>query len=420
MNFRAVSLLVVASACTLASGCSKNCPTAPQPIPPGTPPVPDPAEVVGHNPASGASNVLVTTDGILITFSLGLDPSTLSDATINVATASGQASCRFEYATRQVRVRPRQGLMASSTYTVTVTQGVHDSLARPIARGVSWSFSTEPGVSASGIIATNTSWTAAGSPIILTADVQVAYGVTLSIGPGTVIDGRGHQIDTYGTTQAIGAAGNRVRFNNVKLYGGNNQQAQPFALVVQHAEFHGGAVTPSPGYGTVVLRDSRLFDATAPSLWYPTGPCFIERNIFIDCDGIACGALQPVYVTNNVFYRQRTPFAVRAWTQTAPSQFQVTRNSFLSTDRVALEIQPGGYNGQMLATNNYFGTTDAATIADMVYDKSDDLSCNAYIQYEPYLTAPDPATPDPTGLFLVSRVHPSTVNRQQAAMRWGR
>jgi hypothetical protein len=284
---------------------------------------------------------------------------------------------------------------------------------------VSWSFSTEPGVSASGIIATNTSWTAAESPIILTVDVQVAYGVTLSIGPGAVIDGRGHQIETYGTTQAIGAIGSRVSFNNVRVYGGDNQPAQPFALVVQYAEFHGGAVTPSPGYGTVVLRDSRLFDATPPSVWYPTGPCFIERNIFVDCDGISCGALQPVYVTNNVFFRQRTPFAVQAWTQTSPSEFQVTRNSFLSTDRVALEIQPGGYHGQMLATNNYFGTTDAATIADMVYDKSDDLSCNAYIQYEPHLTAPDPATPDPTGLFIAKRAgfSPATGERFTAQER---
>lgn len=382
----------------LVGGCSteKN-PTIVYLPAPGTPGVPNAAEVVTHTPGTNATAVSVSMDAILIDFSLGLDPSTLTDATIIVAVGASTVPCRFQYHSRQVEVRPRQGFMASSTYSVTVTQGVHDSLARPIPRQVVWSFSTESGTSVSGIISSNTTWQPALSPFILTANVQVAYGVTLAIAPGVVVDGRGREIATYGTTQAIGTAASRVQFHSVTLLGGSNPSNQPFVLLVQYAEFHGGLVSPSPGYGTVTLRDSRLFDATPPSIWYPTGPCFIERNTFVNCDGIQAGgfydAAHAVYVRNNLFYGQRTGFAVSAWSQREPTDFQVTGNSFLSTDRIALEVERGYTSAYMLGTGNYWGTTDLRTIEDMIYDRNDDLACASAISYQPILTAPHRDTP---------------------------
>ena len=50
----------------------------------------------------------------------------------------------------------------------------------------------------------------------------------------------------------------------------------------------------------------------------------------------------------------------------------------------------------MAATGNWWGTTDIGTIEGMIYDRNDDSDSASTIPFEPFLTAPDPLTPDPT------------------------
>jgi hypothetical protein len=49
----------------------------------------------------------------------------------------------------------------------------------------------------------------------------------------------------------------------------------------------------------------------------------------------------------------------------------------------------------MIATNNFWNTTDTGIIDAMIYDQEDDFNCASIIQYEPFLTEPHPDTPIP-------------------------
>ena len=96
-----------------------------------------------------------------------------------------------------------------------------------------------------------------------------------------------------------------------------------------------------------------------------------------------------------MFYNQ-TEYSVQNWNSSDTSETIVEYNSFLSTDRIAVVVKPGYSNSEMIALNNYWGTTDTQTIQSMIYDRNDDLNCASYISYDPFLTEPPPSTPDPT------------------------
>jgi len=66
------------------------------------------------------------------------------------------------------------------------------------------------------IISSNLTWLA-GQVIDLTADVQIAPGVTLTIEPGAVINGHGHKIEALGRLIADGTTAQPITFNNVAL-----------------------------------------------------------------------------------------------------------------------------------------------------------------------------------------------------------
>ena len=66
-----------------------------------------------------------------------------------------------------------------------------------------------------GIINENTVWDLAGSPYIITNEVQIADNVTLTIKPGVVVN-EGN-IRVWGTLSAIGTNDLKINFNNVHI-----------------------------------------------------------------------------------------------------------------------------------------------------------------------------------------------------------
>jgi len=70
-------------------------------------------------------------------------------------------------------------------------------------------------VNVSGPIITNTTWTAANSPYILTDDVTINEGITLTIEPGVTVMGEiGTLLAVNGRLEAIGTPSQPITFTS--------------------------------------------------------------------------------------------------------------------------------------------------------------------------------------------------------------
>jgi len=245
-----------------------------------------------------------------------------------------------------------------------------------------------------GIIDTDTTWDLADSPYNIIADVQIAENVTLTVYPGVIIsNGR---IRVWGTFSAIGTELLKVFLNSVYIKGEDIKSI----VNIEFSEFNGGSLDHHDD-GYLTLRNSILQDLEMFNIHDSLG-ANIEKNIFINSAGITVGNKNDVkvFIRNNIFYQQISGYAVQNWASYQTSETIVEYNSFLSTNRIALMLPPGYDNAKITATNNYWNTTDTNVIDSMIFDKSDDLSCSGYIEYEPFLMEPHPDTP----IFIINQL----------------
>jgi hypothetical protein len=252
-----------------------------------------------------------------------------------------------------------------------------------------------------GIIRESVVWTVDKSPYHLTDKIQVSEGVTLTIEPGVIVDGNGHAIQVWGTLEINGTAQNRVRIADTHIEPGNNQYDAPrFVITITGAEIIGGSVYRQTGnaiYGTLELTDSILRKTTDPVvLWYPTSPVTIERNVFDNTCGIVAITDVVISIQDNVFFQQMCwkPYigainlVASYWVEPI-----IRYNSFLSTDRVAIWIDTPYTHDTVDATGNFWNTLDQDAIADMIFDRNDDLAAPSEVLYKPYLSQRHAMTP---------------------------
>jgi hypothetical protein len=254
-----------------------------------------------------------------------------------------------------------------------------------------------------GILSGDTVWTLENSPYVLTKDIQIPNGVTLTIRSGAIVKGNNYSIKVWGTLKVSGMNNQMVKFDETNIELGTADKTQPPSLIdIQYAVIDGGSIYYPTGNsinGSLILRDSLIKNINSSIhsyiyLWYPVSDCYIERNIFVNSGGISVGISGPdVFIRNNVFIEQTTPFAVENWAAYS-GQTIVQYNSFLSNDRIALRLPSGYSSAAMIADHNYWNTTDISVIESMIFDKNDELGCAGYITYMPILDKPDQNTPN--------------------------
>jgi len=100
--------------------------------------------VTSTNPSNGETGVSVATN-ITATFSKDMSATTINKDTFTLKhdsiTVEGQVT--YNQGTRVATFSPNESLAFLTTYTATLTTGVMDASGTPLAKEVTWSFTTE-------------------------------------------------------------------------------------------------------------------------------------------------------------------------------------------------------------------------------------------------------------------------------------
>ncbi|MDW8023844.1 MAG: PKD domain-containing protein, partial [Nitrososphaerota archaeon] len=278
-----------------------------------------------------------------------------------------------------------------------------------LVKAVNHSYS---GTYVGGIIWENTTWTLENSPYIIMKTVQIPENVTLIIEPGvTVIASpslpeREFLFVFAGKIYAHGASDSKITFDGGGKNGffGHVSYDRPTALLsLKHCIIKNGSFLIWPesgGYGCYLeLKYSEIVGITRGSdipIWHSNQDIFIEQNIFVDSAGFRfASSVSSVYIKNNLFIGCRPGVygaLIVNWYCGSGGATIVKYNSFIGAKNV-LSLPEGYFNAAIIATENYWGTTDTGVIDSMIYDKKDNIKCSSFIEYLPILTEPHPNTP---------------------------
>jgi uncharacterized protein YjdB len=221
--------------------------------------------------------------------------------------------------------------------------------------------------------------------------VQIAEGVTVTIGPGTVVYGNGKEVQNWGNFIAIGGTSNKITFDNLNL---NSKTGGSYDL--QYCVFNSGTILANyQGFtGHLNLKYCEINHLTSQIvLYYPNSDCIFEGNIFKNFYGFNIWTQYKFTFKNNRF-EQISGYSISLVDISIPTEdIVIMGNSFMDKGQVQIRIYPGGSVPDVDAKNNYWNTTDPNVISSMIYDKNDDLGCPGYVLFTPYLTSPDPLTP---------------------------
>jgi hypothetical protein len=261
-------------------------------------------------------------------------------------------------------------------------------------------------VTLSGVNATDLTLSTAQAPYVLNEDIQV--GQTLEVGPGVVIIGNGHAIRAVNDVSLLGTAEQRITLKNVRLLPGSTDHKLPAKVRYENVDFIDSDILPATGsarYLSFVMIGCRVTGSKDLYVWYPFNELRIERNVFISTGGISVGvntSISSASISHNYFEDvsviERTNASIFVWANYSNNPISVQYNTYASVGAPSVAVTGDGC--LVNASNSYWGTTDESVIAKMIFDKNDDLTVKDTIAYEPFLTSPDPTTPDRNGNFV--------------------
>lgn len=249
---------------------------------------------------------------------------------------------------------------------------------------------------AQGIIRTDTTWKASGSPLYLMSRVQVAAGATLTIEPGVRVYGNGNFLESWGNLSVVGTNDKPILLGDVYLADYSSPEA-PAQDIFAYVEFlNGGFFQPansaSVNVSDCVFRTGWFTQLLATS---PAAAHHFERNVFRGCGPIM--SQSPITFINNVFVAEANGCSHGV---EANNVVTATYNSFLlSGDEDAdFYLTLGSKSADV--RNNYWGGRADTDVPERISDNNDDLNLAGVADYLPTLSAPHPDTPPPDKTYF--------------------
>jgi hypothetical protein len=239
----------------------------------------------------------------------------------------------------------------------------------------------------SGEFDTDTVWDLAGSPYTLIGDLQINNGVMLTINDGVVVNNPdGYQVVVYGIIQAQAAVNNPVVFNSVKL-----NVASAGTVILDYAEFNEGHIQNNLGFEHFTITNCWFYETNYLRINARTDSYF-DSNILTNAGYVELIANtsshdRDIYARWNRFYGKHPTLALKSCFKVSyegSDRLIIHSNDFLDDNTYAISLDTN--TATVDASNNYWGTTDAAVIATRINDSNDNPSILGTVIFEPFAT----------------------------------
>ena len=263
----------------------------------------------------------------------------------------------------------------------------------------------------SGIISSDTTWTAADSPYIVTGNILVEEGVTLTIGQSVIVrfDGN-YYILVEGTLSAVGTTGNMITFTSNKsipapgdwgqIYFSDSSDDVNCILKYCIIEYGGGlsvgAGSTRAGIQARMSSPTLSNNVIAHNAGHGGIACIDDASPIISNNtitsnanaGIHCaGNIPRPSIANNTIILNKIGIYLFLHCYPIIKYNNIHNNS-------DYDIQLYNDVPDVDATYNYWGTISTTVIGQHIYDFYDDYTLGKVI-YVPFLTEPVPCAPTP-------------------------
>ncbi|MBN7795943.1 hypothetical protein [Parahaliea mediterranea] len=264
-----------------------------------------------------------------------------------------------------------------------------------------------------------------GSPYTVTSDIQLGPEAPLFIDAGVTLNSTsptGNRIVAYSNLYLLGKPKQKVRINDLNIetaYNGQTstidinhtlitypktQDVRTPSLDMVFTEAGGYArLTDSEIHASVFFNagTSERVSSTLSSGKSPLMATRIERNRFVD-SGLLLLIDTELLIKNNLWSGEGTELVVR---RAGKSKIVATQNSFLATTpessfpgsesqwNNSVIIEPNSTSQEVDLSNNFWGTTNRAEVADEIWDANDTFDVEVTGVFEPVLGKPHPKTP---------------------------
>ena len=256
-----------------------------------------------------------------------------------------------------------------------------NSLSVPVLSGNTYAGNGLNGVGWYSNVVADTTWTAAGGPYVLSAQVLVNGGATLTIQAGTVVKVLGGaylQVQANGAVQAMGTVGSPIVFTSLKddSVGGdtNNDGAasapaagdwagvlvySDTASLLDHVvvRYAGGYVNYNQysaltaGNGNLTVQNSTISDSAHYGIWINQGsPSFIGNVIERNYGGVQISGGGAATLTGNTI-RNNGNYGIRI----AGGSPILTANVLQNNAGIAISVEANSLSVPVLSGNTYAG-----------------------------------------------------------------